>query len=413
MYIIQIGLFIHLIFSQYNLIISKNTNVIHYTTKFVNSRNIINGQGCYVYDLDGKKYLDLEAGVWCLSLGHKHPRIMAAMGEQMNQVCHVGYKYNAHITERAAEKLAGIAGFPSGKCVFLSSGSEAVEYGIQIAKVLRPQKKCISLANQYLSAYGNGANLTNQDWICIPWDSCKEKSVEEWYDELTDFIDFQEVGIFVFDAGNSSGLVKLPPYNLVRALSLKIREFNVLTVVDEVTCGIGRTGKWFGYMNYDIDPDIIAAGKGLGNGYPVSAVIFKDEIAKDSLQADFHYAQSHQNDPLGCRIALEVIQTIEDDALLEKAVILGEYLRDGYKKIKERYSIIEEIKGIGLLNSIKFSDEIQPEQMANLDKQLFNAGFIVGMKPKERTLRTYISLIADKFMIDSYLAALDACLGIW
>lgn len=370
------------------------------------TQNIMNSQGCYVYDSNGKSYLDFESGVWCIPLGHKHPRVLSAMREQMERVCHVGYKYNDEIAEKAAEKLLNVAGFSSGKCVFLSSGSEAVEYAIQIAKILRPNKKCICLMYQYLSAYGNGADLNNPDWISIPWDDSLEKSAEEWYDELTSSINFYDVGIFVFEAGNSSGLVKFPSQNLVKALSLITQEFNVLTVVDEVTCGIGRAGKWFGYMNYQMQPDIIAVGKGVGNGYPVSAVIIKDELATEALQQGFRYAQSHQNDPLGCRIVFEVIRTIEDDALIDNSVILGEYLRSKYKKLKESYPIIEEIKGKGLLNSIRFSDEIEPEYLSNLDKHLFDSGYIVGMKPKEKTLRTYMPLITEKSMIDSYMKAL-------
>lgn len=263
------------------------------------TKNIVSGSGCYVYDKAGKKYLDLEAGVWCLSLGHMPSRLTLAIHEQMTRLCHVGYKYNDMVAERAAEKLVEIAGFPDGKCVFLSSGSEAVEYGIQIAKALRPGKKCICLQNQYLAAYGEGARLQNTAVGGISWNGTDEKSVKEWYEELLGTINFQEVGVFVFEAGNSSGLVELPPTNLVHALSILLQDFEVLTVADEVTCGIGRTGKWFGYMNYDIIPEVIAVGKGLGNGYPVNAVILKKDVAAAALEAGFHYAQSHQNDPLG------------------------------------------------------------------------------------------------------------------
>ncbi len=371
---------------------------------------IVRADGCYVYDDAGNAYLDFEAGVWCLPLGHNHPRIIAALQDQALQVCHVGYKYNHAIAERAAKKLVEIADMPDGKCVFLCSGSEAVEYGIQIASVLRPGKRCISLSGQYLSAYGSGATMQISGEGCIPWESNDQKSVEEWYAALSGFTNFTEVGIFIFEAGNSSGLVKLPPANLVSALGILCNEFHILTVVDEVTCGIGRTGKWFGYMNYNMVPDIVAVGKGLGNGYPVSAVILTQKVADDALKAGFHYAQSHQNDPLGCRIALEVIQVIEDDKLLEQSVILGDYLRERYSEIKGNFPAIQEIKGIGLLNSIRFTDNTPPKALELLDMKLFGAGYVVGTKPLQKTLRTYIPLVADHAMIDSFIAALQKCL---
>ena len=176
---------------------------------------------------------------------------------------------------------------------------------------------------------------------------------------------------------------------------------------------MGRTGKWFGYMNYPICPDIIAVGKGLGNGYPVSAVILKKEIAAAASDTGFHYAQSHQNDPLGCRIALEVVTMMEEDNLLKQAEMLGNYMRERYMDIREYFPCIEEIKGIGLLSAIRFGDCICPEQLELLDRQLFEAGYIVGMKPVQRTLRTYAPLIADKSMFDSYLSALVALMKQW
>lgn len=373
-------------------------------------KKIVKGDGCYVYDDAGNAYLDFEAGVWCLALGHNPPGIAAAIQEQAAQISHVGYKYNHSVTETAAEKLVKISGIPGGKCVFLSSGSEAVEYGIQVAKTLRPGKRCVSLSGQYLSAYGGGAQVQKTAGDCLPWEDSQEKSTEDWCRELSAHTDFREVGLLLFEAGNSSGLVKLPPASLVRALKILTAEYNILILADEVTCGIGRCGKWFGYMNYHMIPHMAAVGKGLGNGYPVSAVVLSDKTASEALESGFHYAQSHQNDPLGCRIALEVIRNIEDNRLLEQAVVLGNYLREQYGRIKERFPAIEEVKGIGLLNSIRFSGRIQPKMLEALDKQLFETGYIVGMKPFERTLRTYLPFIADKTMIDSYISALEKCM---
>lgn len=371
---------------------------------------IINSQGCYVYDDKGNKYLDFESGVWCLSLGHKHPKIMAAIYDQLNRISHVGYKYNDEVAEKAAEKLIQITGISSAKCVFLSSGSEAVEYGIKMAKALRPNKKGICLTNQYFSAYGSASNLSSPEWINIPWTHDEQKSVEEWTSKLVSFIDFEQIGVFVFDAGNTSGLVKLPPYNLVSAINQLLKKVDGIMVVDEVTCGIGRTGKWFGYMNYNLSPDIVAIGKGLGNGYPVSAVVIKDELAENATQVGFHYAQSHQNDPLGCRIAYEVIKTIEEDQLLENAATLGEYFRGGYSKIMGCNNVLNEVRGIGFLNSIQFSERIKPEQLLELDKLLFINGFVVGIKPNDKVLRTYNPLITETYMIDNYLEVLEVLL---
>ncbi|MEA5039214.1 MAG: aminotransferase class III-fold pyridoxal phosphate-dependent enzyme [Clostridiaceae bacterium] len=365
--------------------------------------DIVRGRGCYVYDINGKEYLDLEAGVWALPLGHCDPDITAAMHRQIDEILHVGYKYNQPIAETCAENLLRIAGMDEGKCVFLTSGSEAVEYGVQLAKTIRPGKKCICLGSQYLSAYGLCGQKAESSWDVIPWDFHDRKSPDEWYRQLKSDIDFSQAGVFVFEPGNTSGLVKLPPHELVSALSRLIREHSIVTVVDEVTCGIGRTGKWFGFQHYDLKPDIIAAGKGIGNGYPVSAVIIGEQTIAETETSGFHFAQSHQNDPMGCRVVYEVVAKIERINLLNSAEAAGEYFRKQYGALQRELPVICEIRGVGLLNCIELSDSVPEAALRQADQMLFDCGIIAGVKPRERVIRTYCPLIVTEDMIDRYM----------
>lgn len=119
-------------------------------------------------------------------------------------------------------------------------------------------KKCMCLKNQYFSAYGCSVPDKEKDWVFVEWNDRENKSIEEYKALLSNSIDFSEIGVFLFEPGNSSGLVKLPPANLIAALQFFCKMYNILIVVDEVTTGIGRTGKWFGYMHYPIYPDIVA-----------------------------------------------------------------------------------------------------------------------------------------------------------
>ncbi|MEG2288407.1 MAG: aspartate aminotransferase family protein [Clostridium sp.] len=374
------------------------------------NEEVIKGSGCYVYDSRGNKYLDLEAGVWTLPLGHNDPDVSAAMHRQIDEIIHVGYKYNHLIGEKCAQKLLKIADIDYGKCVFLTSGSEAVEYGVQLARAIRRNKKCVCLTGQYLAAYGQCMEQKESQWETISWDYHHSKSVEEYYEEISDEIDFSNIGVFVFEAGNSSGLVKLPPRNLVTAISQLAKENDVVIVVDEVTCGIGRTGKWFGYMNYNLKPQIIATGKGMGNGYPVSAVIIKESIIAEVEKTDFHFAQSHQNDPMGCRVAYEVLNKIEKLDLLCNVVNMGTYFLESYRKLQQEIPIISEIRGCGLLICIELSKEISIEFMREIDRSLFQRGFIAGVKVNERVIRTYCPLTITMEKIDSFIVALKAIL---
>ena len=368
--------------------------------------NVIEGKGCYVTDAQGKKYLDFEAGVWALPLGHCDSDVNKAMQQQLDEISHVGYKYNHSIVEKSAEKLCQIAQMENGKCVFLTSGSEAIEYGIQVAQAIRPGKQCISLKGQYLAAYGQGWQRDNLRWQQIEWTTDNQRTPNDWYEFLQHQYDFKSIGVFVFEPGNTSGLTKLPSPHFIKALALICEENHIVTVVDEVTCGLGRTGKWFGFMHYDHKPAIIAVGKGLGNGYPVSAVILSRQTIDEVENTGFHFAQSHQNDPMGARVAYEVVSKIETADLLLHTDKIGQYLRDRYAVLQKEISIIREIRGIGLMNCIELDNSVSEEAMREIDHQLFEQGIIAGVKPKERVVRTYCPLIVSKEMIDRYLWSL-------
>ena len=354
--------------------------------------------------------MDFEAGVWALPLGHCDTDVNLAMHQQLDEIMHVGYKYNHSIVEKSAEKLCQIAHMEKGQCVFLTSGSEAVEYGIQVAKAIRPGKHCFSLRGQYLAAYGQGWQRDQQSWQQIEWATEDNFTPQEWYARLHQTYDFQDFGVFVFEPGNTSGFTKLPPQQLMTALARICAENQIVTVVDEVTCGIGRTGKWFGFMQYDFKPEIIAVGKGLGNGYPVSAVIMNQKTVVEAEQAGFHFAQSHQNDPMGARVAYEVILKIEKAELLRHTQSMGEYLRAGYKSMQKDFPIIREIRGIGLLNSIELDASVSEEAMREIDRLFFEHGIIAGVKPKEKVIRTYCPLIVTKEILDIYLKTLGKIL---
>jgi acetylornithine aminotransferase len=285
--------------------------VINSTNYPILDSNIISSYAMKVTNSIGKSFLDFEAGVWCLPLGHNPIELNNVYKHQTNELTHNGYLYTSPILEEAATKILNITNIDNGDVVFLSSGSEAVEYAIQAAKKIKPNKKGCRLKGYYLSAYGNASSI-NQDWIEI--------------DDSIDDIDFTQIGYFLFEPGNYSGIVKLPCKELINGIIEKIKANNGIIIIDEVTTGLGRTGKWFGYMHYDLIPDIITIGKGLGNGYPVSSVVFNTGVYTLAYNQGFRYAQSHQNDPLGAKISLKVIDLIKEKNLIPHTCEIGNTL---------------------------------------------------------------------------------------
>ena len=178
-------------------------------------------------------------------------------------------------------------------------------------------------------------------------------------------------------------------------------------MANEVTVGFGRTGKWFGFQHYDYSPDIVAMGKALGNGYPVSGISISEDVSKRFNNNPFRYAQSHQNDPLGCAIGLEVIEIIESTALVQKSFEKGEYFKEELKKLQDKYTDkIRDIRGRGLMLALEFEESIN---MEDLSKQLLNGGFITGYK--NHILRFMPPLIIQKEEIDALLKNVNSILS--
>ena len=365
---------------------------------------IVLSENCYVIDENGKKYVDFEAGVWCTSLGHNNKQVNEAIIKQMNIVSHTGYRYAAKIVDEAAEKVLELLNFTEGKCVFLSSGSEAVEFGVQLAQKIMDKPFFLCLNNYFVSSYGISAARSKKNWISL--------DLSEYNGNPSDFLEdvpFDKIGAFIFEPGNASGTVKLPPKKLIKAIEDKVKENGGIIVVDEVTTGTGRTGKWFGFEHYNMQPDIVSFGKGIGNGYPVSVIALTKHISDLAEKSGFKYAQSHQNDPLGCAVVKEVISVIENNNFIQRSAKMGTVLDYELQLILKKHKCVKEVRGIGLMYVMEFQqDENFP--LEKIHKELFDAGYITGVNVPANLLRFYPPLTIEEDQIKSMTNALDIIL---
>ncbi|WP_372647946.1 aspartate aminotransferase family protein [Draconibacterium sp.] len=356
-------------------------------------RLIVRSENCSVYDADNKEYIDFESGDWSSNLGHSNPKINERIMQQIDKLIHDGLRFRNNESEQLSLKLLEKLGLTGGQCAFINSGSEAVNLGITIAKNLTDRKKVLKMDCSYLSAFGHGQiSERNTDLINIPFNNL---------DAITK-LDFQEISAFVFEPGNSSSLIKYPNSNFINAVAAEIKKHGGLLMANEVTTGFGRTGKWFGFQHYDYQPDIVSVGKALGNGYPISGVAISQEISELFQKMPFRYAQSHQNDALGCAVGLEVIKTIENLDLINKGFEKGEYFKQSLIELQSKHSDILEIRARGLMIAI----ELKTSGIADLIyNQLIENGFLVGIK--ERTLRFMPPLIIEKKDIDNLIKTID------
>ncbi len=336
--------------------------------------NIVNSEGVYLFDENRKRYMDLESGVWCTALGHQNERINEIIKRQIDSIMHTGFCYSNEILDEAAKSILSITNFEGGKSVFLSSGSEAIEISRQITKHVTGKQRTLALHDAYLGSYSSVVDRS-EGWHSFNWENCqtclKKDECDPDCEALQEIPD--DISEFVFEPGSASGFVRFPPKALIQNMADIVRGNEGKIIANEVTTGIGRTGKWFGYQHYDIEPDMVSIGKGIGNGYPVSVAVLSQAIVEDLGEKPFKYSQSHQNDPLGAAVVREVIQTIEDDNLIANAEKKGEVFFSQLESLVDG-EIILGVRGRGLM----FAVDVVSEQVGNeIYDALIEKGYIV------------------------------------
>lgn len=372
-------------------------------------KDIVRAENCYLYDSTGKKYVDLESGVWCTSIGHGHRRIRKIMAEQAALNSHSGFNYTNEIVEDCAREILALFGFTEGKCIFLCSGSESVEFGVRAAQTLSDRPLLMTMNDSYFGAYGSASQRMADEWFCFDWSPCvccpEETECSQDCPYLAS-VPFDRIGGFLLEPGSSSGHVRFPPKKLIQKIVEIIRADDGLVLINEVTTGVGRTGEWFGFQHYDISPDIVALGKGIGNGYPVSVTVFAPRIAERLETQPVMYAQSHQNDPLGAVVAREVVRVIREDKLIERSREIAAVLGTGLDKIKTGSKRVKEIRVRGLMAVIELEDDAENSLAIKTHRELINRGYIVGRRPGESMLRIDPSLTIDTRDIEGFIITL-------
>jgi len=375
---------------------------------------IVRAENCHVFDAGGRSYLDLESGVWCTPLGHGHPKILRALTDQLAMLGHTGFNYTSPVVEQAANKLLSLLSFRDGRCVFLCSGSEAVEYGVRAVQSVAGRPLLMTMADSYFGAYGSASTRESKQWHVFDWTDCAVCPDDTECDEQCPHwrsIPFDRIGGFLLEPGSSSGLVRFPPVKLVHAITRTVREDGGVILVNEVTTGVGRTGRWFGFQHYGIRPDVAALGKGIGNGYPVSVTLFGPEMTKRLGDRPIAYAQSHQNDPLGAAVVRAVIAVIEEEGLIVRSRTLSGLLLDGLEAIGSRCPRVRAVRGRGLMAALDLEDGPDRAFAVGTHRRLVERGYLLGLRPGSSTLRLDPALTVGKQDLSGFLTTLDEVLN--
>lgn len=331
------------------------------------------GSGAILEDMDGNKYIDFLSSAAMLNTGTSHPRIVNAIEKQAKEFVHYIYPYVYHkpLVDLAQKIIEITPGNFEKRIIFGLSGSDANDGFIKFARAYTGRPRIISFIGSYHgSTYGSismsalnlnmrrkiGPLLPGMHHINYPdCYRCKFKNNEktcsqECLKELEEAFEFylppDEVAAVLMEpiAGDAGFII--PPKEYVNKLYSLCKKHGIIFAVDEVQQGFGRTGKWFGIENFDVEPDMIVLGKSIASGLPMSAVIGRKEIM-ESLDAPAHTFTGAAN-PIACMTALETIDIIKDENLIDHSKELGNYIVNRFNTLKEKYPIIGDVRGIGL-----------------------------------------------------------------
>jgi 2,2-dialkylglycine decarboxylase (pyruvate) len=394
---------------------------------------IVGGDGCWLIDAEGKRILDLAAGQFCSILGYNHPAFVERLTAQAANLVHIGDQYLSPIVMEAASRLVAVAPESLGKAILLSTGSEANECAMRIAKTVTGRTGMlgftrgyygISLATHNLSAIGDHPGRhdfqpvpANQYKLLTP--SCRHCPIRQTHDECTLACLDVSLEPIASQLGNiaavivepivSAGGMIYPSSAYFRKLREVTRELGILMIVDEAQTGFGRCGTWFDIENHAIVPDILVVSKTAGNGYPVAGVIVSDDVAAELARASFTHLSSHQNDPLGAAAVLAVIETVEKQQLASHSREIGDYFLDGLRRLQAAHRSIADVRGRGLMIGVELDSEGR-----NAGEVAFTAAMLCERRGVHLTfsyfepvLRIIPPLILAKEDVDFALSVLD------
>ncbi len=366
---------------------------------------ITRGEGCWLWDINGRRYLDFLAGIAVCNLGHAHEKVVEGLSAQAKKLFHVSNLFYMEPQVKAAQML--VENSFGDKVFFCNSGAEANEAAIKLArryswgKYGEGRHEIITMENSFHGRTVNTLAATGQKKFGVGFEP-----LTKGFSHVP-FNDFEALQNAVTDKTCAVMLELIQAeggvYVADREYIFKLREFtkekDIVLILDEVQTGIGRTGTLFAYEQFGITPDIMSLAKALGNGFPVGAIVATDDVMSAFVPGT--HASTFGGNPLASAAVLATLNTIIDDKILKQAVEVGEYLHQGLLRLKEKFPFVLEIRGMGLIRGIELSldgDAIAREFMAE--------GIILNCT-KGTTLRLVPPLVVRKEEIDIFLEIAD------
>jgi len=399
---------------------------------------LVRGEGNYVWDHAGNRYLDAFGGVLTVSIGHANPKVVNAVVEQVKKLSHCSTLYAHAEMSNLAEKLASIAPGNLKKTFFTSSGTEANETAMNAARAATGRMDIITLRHSYSGrSLQTLAGCGQSGWKKVPlpvagikhahapycyrcpfgqkFPECGLKCAED-LEELIITETGGEIAAFMAETIIGSGGFIVPPPGYFEKATAIARKFGGLFICDEVQAAWGRTGEhWWGIQHWDVKPDIMVSAKGMGNGAPVAMTIATPEVADKFPGITF---ATFGGNPISMASTRATIEVIEEQNLIDNCKTVGAYLGQKFKELMEKHSLIGDARGLGMMQAIELvkdrkTKEPAPAAVNKVFEEAKKRGVLLGKGGVYgNVIRTGLMLNAGKQQVDELVAAMDAGLTV-
>ena len=325
--------------------------------------NIVRGKGCHVWDEQGTEYLDLYGGHAVISIGHAHPHYVEMISKQ---VATLGFYSNSVINklqQQLAERLGKVCGYDDYQLFLINSGAEANENALKLASFHNGRTRIVSFAKAFHGRTSLAVEVTDNPKIIAPVNANQHVT----YLPLNDIEAMQtelrkgDVCAVIIEGIQGVGGIQVPDTAFMQALREECTQTGTVLILDEIQSGYGRSGKFFAHQYTGIRPDMITVAKGIGNGFPMGAVLISPEFKPVYGQLGTTFGGNH----LACAAALAVLDVIEGEGLIENAAQVGAHLLEELKKLPQ----IKEVRGRGLMIGMEFEQPIKELRSRLLHEQ--------------------------------------------
>ena len=361
------------------------------------------GKGSFLYSTSGKKYLDMVGGIAVLSLGHSHPKLVEALNKQAKKVWHISNAFQAPEGEKLAKKITKNSF--ADKVMFVNSGAEATEASIKVARryffsIGKPHKnRILCIKNSFhgrtiAAIYASGSKKMTEGFLPkVPgFDHIEFKNSKPRFPNIRKKIKKNTAAIMIETVMGEGG-IKVIPDKCLKYLRKICNEKKILLILDEVQCGIGRTGKFFAFEHANIKPDITPIAKGIGGGFPIGAVLMTNKVAKCMTPGT--HGSTFGGNPLAMSVGNSVLDQILKKNFLINVTKLSKYFLNELNKIKNKYpNVIKEIRGKGFLIGIQLQSD-QTKFIKSLEKN-----YLLTIRAAENVIRILPPLNVKKTEID-------------